>query len=169
MIVVNKFLGQRVEILDDRRYNTAQGIWGRVADRAIEFGFAQPSLVLSGVITGMDWLADEGEMVSAGEAVAFAIAGKPKYIDTPIAGTICFNQTLRENPQQIADDPYGSGWIFRIKPAGDIDIAYKALEKAEDYFERLKGTEGFKNPEGIEGGVSGMCKAVYSSIRQQKI
>ena len=32
----------------------------------------------------------------------------------------------------------------------------------------LKGTEGLKNPEGLKGGVSGICKAVYSGISQQK-
>lgn len=169
MIVVEKFLGQRVEIFDDRRYDTAQGLWGRIADQAIEFGLAQPSLVLFGNITSINWLAEESGMVSAGEPVALAIAGKPRYIDAPVTGTICFNQALRENPGQIADDPYGSGWIFRIKPADGIDVACGVLAKAEDYLEKLKGTEGFKNPEGIEGGVSGMCKAVYSSIRQQKI
>jgi len=169
MIVVEKFLGQRVEILDDRRYDTTQGLWGRIADQAIEFGLAQPSLVLFGNVTSIDWLADESGMVSAGQPVALAIDSKPRYIDAPVTGTICFNQTLRENPGQIANDSYGTGWIFRIKPTCDIATAYKALAKAEDYFEKLKGTEGFKNPEGIKGGVSGMCKAVYSSIRQQKI
>jgi hypothetical protein len=37
------------------------------------------------------------------------------------------------------------------------------------YIERLKESDGCKNPEGLKGGVSGMCKAVYSGIRTQKI
>ena len=169
MIVVEKFLGQRVEIFDDRHYDTAQGLWGRIADQAIEFGLAQPSLVLFGNVTSIDWLADENEMVSAGQPVALAIAGKPRYIDTPVTGALSVNQTLPENPGQIADDPYGSGWIFRIKPADGIDVACGALAKPEDYLEKLKGTEGFKNPEGIEGGVSGLCQAGDGSIQQERV
>jgi hypothetical protein len=40
---------------------------------------------------------------------------------------------------------------------------------AQGYAECLKGTDGLKNPEGIKGGVSGICKAVYSGISGQKI
>jgi hypothetical protein len=42
------------------------------------------------------------------------------------------------------------------------------LADAQTYINSLKGTEGFKNPEGLKGGVSGICKAVYSGIREQK-
>jgi hypothetical protein len=37
------------------------------------------------------------------------------------------------------------------------------------YLKNLQNSEGFKNPEGLKGGVSGVCKAVYSGIRMQKI
>ncbi len=40
---------------------------------------------------------------------------------------------------------------------------------AGTYIESLKGTEGFKNPEGLKGGVSGICKAVYTGIREQEL
>jgi hypothetical protein len=40
---------------------------------------------------------------------------------------------------------------------------------AQNYEEALKNLEGFKNPEGLQGGVSGICIAVYSGIREQKI
>jgi hypothetical protein len=56
-----------------------------------------------------------------------------------------------------------------INPTGDIATAYRSLVSAESYVETLRNTEGFKNPEGIKGGVSGICKAVYSGIGQQKI
>jgi len=37
------------------------------------------------------------------------------------------------------------------------------------YLQSLKATDGYKNPEGRKGGVSGICKAVYSGIREQKM
>ena len=57
-----------------------------------------------------------------------------------------------------------------VNPDTDIDQAYQSLVSAEQYVEETYDTsEGFKNPDGLKGGVSGICKAVYSGIGQQKI
>jgi len=58
--------------------------------------------------------------------------------------------------------------LFRIKPDADLETFSQTALNAHEYTESLKGTEGFKNPEGLKGGVSGICKAVYSGIREQK-
>jgi glycine cleavage system H protein len=169
MAVIKKFLGKTVEIPEDRHYCTKQGLWGRQEDRAIVFGLTQPALVLMGGIKDVDWLLEEGQTVQANESVAFAITGKILYIDTPVAGEVHYNKIMAKNPSQINADPYGQGWLFMIKPGGDIDTVYRSLVSAESFVETLRNTEGFKNPEGIKGGVSGICKAVYSGIGQQKI
>tara|TARA_B100000131_G_scaffold322273_1_gene375649 strand:+ start:4855 stop:5235 length:381 start_codon:yes stop_codon:yes gene_type:complete len=37
---------------------------------------------------------------------------------SPISGTIVeINENIEENPNLINDDPYGDGWIVRIKPS----------------------------------------------------
>ncbi|MFZ0613425.1 MAG: hypothetical protein WAM73_14395 [Desulfobacterales bacterium] len=169
MAVIEKFLGKTVEVPEDRRYFPKQGLWGRQQDQGIVFGLTQPALVLMGGIKDLDWLMEEGQMVRAGESVAFAITGKILYIDTPVAGAIHYNGIVKENPEWAGRDPYGEGWLFRIEPVGDINGALQLLVAAKTYLEALKNTEGFKNPEGIKGGVSGMCKAVYSGIGRQKI
>jgi glycine cleavage system H lipoate-binding protein len=169
MAVIEKFLGQCVEIPEDRRYYTKQGLWAKRVDQAVVFGLTQPALVLSGGFKDVDWLVENGQMVNAGEAVVFAITGKILYIDTPISGTVRFNTALRENPGQAATDPYNEGWLYQVQPEGDLDGAYQSLSSAEEYFASLQGSDGLKNPEGIKGGVSGICKAVYTGINQQKI
>ena len=169
MAVIEKFLGKTVEIPEDRHYCRKTGLWGRQADAAIVFGLTQPALVLMGGIKDVAWLLAEGQMAQAEEAVAFAITGKILYIDTPVAGTVHYNTIAGESPAPINEDPYGRGWLFRIKPGGDIGTACGSLVSAESYIETLASTEGFTNPEGIKGGVSGICKAVYSGIGQQKI
>lgn len=169
MAVIQKFLGKTVDIPEDRHYCLKQGLWGKIEDQTIAFGLTQPALVLMGGVKDVDWLVEEGQMVQAGESVAFAITGKILYIDTPVAGALRYNPITVGNPAQINSDPYGQGWLFRIKPVGDIDSAYRSLVSAEFYLDSLRNTEGFKNPEGIKGGVSGICKAVYSGIGQQKI
>lgn len=50
----------------------------------------------------------------------------------PIAGEVVeINETLLENPALVNSDPYGDGWIFRIKPE-DIEELNDLLS-AEDY------------------------------------
>ncbi len=169
MAVIEKFLGQCVEIPEDRKYYIKQGLWAKAQDDDIVLGFTAPSLVLAGGVSDLDWLVGEAVSVKQGQDVVFAITGKILYIDSPIQGTIFFNPAVKQNLSLVLDDPYGEGWLFRIKPDSDLEESGKTARDAKGYTESLKGTDGFKNPEGLKGGVSGICKAVYTGIRDQKI
>lgn len=169
MAVIEKFLGHRVEIPEDRRYDVKQGLWGKRADDHIVFGLSQPALVLSGGIKDIDTLVDENRAVGKGDAIMFAITGKIMYIESPVAGSIRFNRTLKKDLSSILSDPYLEGWLFHLQPDGGFEQAYQTLSPPQDYLDRLRLSDGFKNPEGIKGGVSGICKAVYSGIGEQKI
>ena len=168
MAVIEKFLGQRVQIPEDRRYHSIQGLWAQAQDQDLVFGLTQPALVLAGGVNDLDWLVQDGGAVGAGQDVVFMITAKILYIFTPVAGDIFFNPEVKQNPSLAAEDPYENGWLFRIKPAAGKDKIWQTLAEAHAYIESLKGSEGFKNPEGLKGGVSSICKAVYSGIREQK-
>ena len=53
----------------------------------------------------------------------------------PVAGEIIeFNESLEEEPEKVNDDPYGEGWMIKIKVADISDLesllnadAYKAI------------------------------------------
>lgn len=53
----------------------------------------------------------------------------------PVTGEVLEqNETLEEQPELVNKDPYGEGWLIKIKPAADADFdslldaeAYKAL------------------------------------------
>lgn len=169
MAVIEKFLGRRVDIPEDRKYFTKHGLWAKPEDREMIFGFTEPSLVLNGGVKDLDWLVGEKESVNQGQDVVFVITGKILYLDTPLQGIISFNPLVKQNLALTMEDPYGRGWLFRIRPASSMAEAGRAATDAWGYAESLKVTEGFKNPEGLKGGVSGICKAVYSGIRDQKI
>ena len=169
MAVIEKFLCQRVEIPEERKYHVKQGLWAKTQEDGMVFGFTAPALVLAGGIGDLDWLVGEAVSVKQGQDVVFAITGKILYIDSPIQGTIFFNPAVKQNLSLVLEDPYGKGWLFRIKPDADSAASGQTAMDAKGYTESLKGTDGFKNPEGLKGGVSGICKAVYSGIRDQKI
>ncbi len=169
MAFIEKFLGRRVEVPEDRRYYAKQGLWANSDGKQIVFGLSEPALVLLGGLKDVDWLVTEGNRVQKGESVIFAITGKILYIDSPISGKVHFNPEIKRSPNLISNDPYGKGWLFRIAPEDGMERALEQLMDAVGYMESLKGTEGFKNPEGLKGGVSGICKAVYTGIGEQKI
>ncbi len=169
MSVIEKFLGKRVIVPDDLRYQTKQGLWAKPEKNDLTFGLTEPALVLSGGINDLDWLAPDGQIVSKGQSIIFAITGKILYIEAPIGGTVHFNPALKVNSSLILEDPYGKGWLFKIKPEEAVEKEFENFASAAEYIEILKTSEGAKNPEGLKGGVSGICKAVYTGIREQKI
>ncbi len=163
---IEKFLGKRVEVPEDLRYDGKQGLWVTQDGSELTFGLTEPALVLLGGINGLDWLVSDGDVVEKGASVVFAITGKVLYIEAPLAGTIRFNGKVKERPPLVAEEPYSEGWLFKI---GSAAVADGSFQVAASYVESLRHTEGCKNPEGLKGGVSGICKAVYTGIREQKI
>lgn len=169
MTVIEEFLGKRVEIPDDLRYHINQGLWVKPQNDDLIFGLTESALILIGGINGLDWLVSERQKVSEGDSIVFAITGKIVYIDAPTGGTVHFNSAAKENSTLLLEDPYGKGWIFKIKPEAEVANEFRHFATSRDYIESLKSSEGFKNPKGLKGGVSGICKAVYTGIREQKI
>ena len=152
MAVIEKFLGQRVEIPEGRKYFAKQGLWAKSEDDGMVFGFTEPALVLAGGVNDLDWLVSENVSVKQGQDVVFVITGKILYIDTPLQGIISFNPGVKQNLSIAIEDPYGKGWLFRIKPDTGIGEAGQTAMDAQGYTESLKETDGFKNPEGLKGG-----------------
>jgi glycine cleavage system H protein len=168
MAYIEKFLGKRVVVPEDRRYVVKPGLWAKAEGPEVRFGLTEPELVLAGGINDLEWLIWEGEEVEQGQSIAIAITGKIKYIDAPVAGVLRLNPGIKEAMALIAQDPYGEGWLFQIKTRSEAKAALEELSPAEAYVESLQNSEGCKNPEGIKGGVSGICKAVYTGIKEQK-
>ncbi|TVQ13375.1 MAG: glycine cleavage system protein GcvH [Balneolaceae bacterium] len=50
----------------------------------------------------------------------------------PIQGTVVeFNEKLKDNPELVNEDPYGEGWMVKIRPSNPADI--ESLLSAEEY------------------------------------
>jgi glycine cleavage system H protein len=51
---------------------------------------------------------------------------------SPISGEItAVNEALADSPETVNSDPYGDGWLFRLKPADSADL--DNLLSATDY------------------------------------
>ncbi len=87
-----------------------------------------------------------GEKVNYGDIIAQITQGE-KHLDitSPISGEIqSVNTSLSDNPEVINEDPYGKGWILKIKPEKWLDetkscyLAEDAIEWSKKELERLK-------------------------------
>lgn len=60
-------------------------------------------------------------------------------IYSPVSGEIVeINEALLENPQLINQDPYGKGWLFRVKPfENDVSRDFGKLLNAEQYTKQI--------------------------------
>lgn len=90
--------------------------WARVEDDVATFGvtwFAQDSL---GEIVFFD-PPEVGSQVKKDEPYTEVESVKAvSDVFAPLSGEIVeVNEALRESPEQINDDPYGEGWLVKVK------------------------------------------------------
>ena len=78
----------------------------------------------------------EGETLEAGEAFGtIEVVKTISDLFIPVAGEVLEqNAALADQPELVNQDPYGEGWLIKMRPAADADFsslldveAYKAL------------------------------------------
>ena len=81
----------------------------------------------------------EGETLEAGEVFGtIEVVKTISDLFLPVAGEVVEqNQALEENPELVNKDPYGEGWLIKMKPANAADLdnlldaeGYKAVVNA---------------------------------------
>ena len=106
----------------DLRY-TKEHEWVKIEGNEVSIGitdFAQNAL------TEVVWV-ELPEVDSVVEIVeSFASVESVKSVSeiyAPVAGTVIeVNESLEDSPEQINEDPYGSGWICKIKTDGYVAV-----------------------------------------------
>ena len=90
-----------------------------------------------------------GAQVVAGQQVCVVESVKAASdIYSPVSGTITsINDALSSNPALINTDPYGDGWIFRLKIEAGEEI--EELKSPVQYREQISGSEGGGSGEGV--------------------
>lgn len=69
-------------------------------------------------------LPEVGEQVEAEDEVAVVESVKAANdVFAPVAGTIvAVNEALLEQPELVNQDPFGKGWLFKLKPADPAEL-----------------------------------------------
>ncbi|MBU3021581.1 glycine cleavage system protein GcvH [Aestuariibacter sp. A3R04] len=101
-------------------------------DGVFTVGISEHAQELLGDMVFVD-LPDVGDAVSTGDDVAVAESVKAASdVYAPISGEIvAVNEALEDAPEQVNSDPYGDGWLFKIKAEDPAEV--EGLLDAEGY------------------------------------
>ena len=102
------------------------------ADGSYTVGITEHAQELLGDMVFVD-LPEVGSVVAAGDDCAVAESVKAASdIYAPIGGEIvAVNETLSDSPELVNSEPYGEGWIFKIKASDEAEV--DALLSATEY------------------------------------
>lgn len=106
--------------------------WVRVEGDVVYVGITDYAQEQLGDIVFVD-IPTVGETLNAGDTIGtIEVVKTISDIFCPISGEVLeVNEALEENPALVNQDPYGEGWLVKIKPAADSD--FDALLDAEAY------------------------------------
>lgn len=100
-------------------------------------GITEHAQELLGDMVFLD-LPDEGVQIAMGDDVAVAESVKAASdVYAPITGEVIeVNEDLEDSPELVNSDPYGDGWLFKVK-ADDISEVESLLD-ADGYAESIE-------------------------------
>ena len=110
--------------------------WVRQDDDVLTIGITDHAQCMLGDLVYVE-LPDPESSVELGQECAVIESVKAAAdIYAPISGEVIeINELLLENPQLINDDPYGKGWLFRMRPF-ENDYS-KLLLNADQYSKQV--------------------------------
>lgn len=105
----------------DLKY-TASHEWVRVQGGVATIGITAHAAESLSDLVFID-LPSAGDEVSAGESFGEIESVKAvSDLNSPVAGEVVeVNGSLEDNLKDINDDPYGKGWMIKVKLTGDTD------------------------------------------------
>jgi glycine cleavage system H protein len=111
------------------------------ADGSVTVGITHHAQDLMGDMVFVD-LPTAGTQVTSGKECGVVESVKAASdVYAPVSGEIVeANVALADSPETVNKDPYGSGWMFRLKPANKDEVdalldakAYEALVASEKH------------------------------------
>ncbi len=103
----------------DLRYTKSHEWLRTLPDGSIEIGITDHAQQTLGDLVFVE-VPETGRALASGDACAVVESVKAASdVYSPIAGVVTArNERLATEPELVNRDPYGEGWILRLKPAG---------------------------------------------------
>ncbi len=124
-------------VIDDTLLYTESDEWVRVDGEIAVVGVTDYAQKKLKDIVGVE-LPEPGDEVSMGDQVAVIESVKAAAdVYAPVSGEIVeVNEDLYDAPETINKDPYGEGWLFKIKITNKEEL--DKLLNHEAYVEKIK-------------------------------
>jgi glycine cleavage system H protein len=112
------------EIPSDLRYTKSHEWIRTLPDGSVEIGITDHAQHALGDLVFVE-VPESGRQLSAGDACAVVESVKAASdVYSPLGGEVLAgNELLATQPELINTDPYGRGWILRLKPAAGASSA----------------------------------------------
>ncbi|KRT53750.1 glycine cleavage system protein GcvH [endosymbiont of Ridgeia piscesae] len=116
----------------DLRYSKSHEWVRNEGDGSVTIGITEHAQELLGDMVFVE-LPEVGDSLDIEDEVAVVESVKAASdVYSPVAGeVIAVNEALNDTPEAINDDPYGDGWIYKVKLADAAQL--DALMDAEAY------------------------------------
>jgi glycine cleavage system H protein len=104
---------------DELYYNIDNNVWARKeTDGTITVGMTQYACALAGEVVAYT-PKKKGKEIEQGKSVATVESGKwVGPVKAPVTGAVIeTNEAVAAKPGTINADPYGAGWLVKMKPA----------------------------------------------------
>lgn len=107
----------------DLKYTSSHEWVRRETDGTVTVGITDHAQDLLGDMVFVE-LPEVGRQAKAGQECAVVESVKAASdVYSPVTGEIvAMNEALSDSPELVNKDPYGEGWMMRIRPAADADI-----------------------------------------------
>ncbi|XHU95436.1 MAG: glycine cleavage system protein GcvH [cyanobacterium endosymbiont of Rhopalodia gibba] len=129
-----------LEYPDDLRYLDSHE-YIRLDGEIATIGISAYALEQLGDIVFLE-LPEVGDSIEIGEvfgAIESVKAAEDLY--PPVSGTVVDrNEQMLETPEQIADDPYGDGWLLKVR-VENLDDHLENTLSASEYQAQVEGEE----------------------------
>lgn len=121
---------------EELRY-TPNHEWVRINDNGtVTVGITDHAQHLLGDLVYVEVPQQEGDFTAGDDCAVVESVKAASDVYCPVSGEIVeSNPVLAETPELINQDPYGEGWIFKIKPADEGEL--EDLLDAEAYAKQL--------------------------------
>ena len=126
------------EIPTDLRYTTDHEWLRATGDGVVEVGVTDHAQEALGDLVYVE-VPEVGATPAAGDACAVVESVKAASdVYAPVAGeVVAVNEALADAPEAVNEDPYGRGWLFRLKTDTDLSelmdaAAYQAHLASEE-------------------------------------
>ena len=122
------------------RYYTETHEWVAVDDGVATIGITDFAQAQLGDVVFLE-LPRVGKLLEAGDTFGVVESVKAASdLYSPVAGTVLeVNESLNTHPEQVKGDPYGEGWLIRVRLNGDLgeglldEAGYQAMTQGQTH------------------------------------